>query len=146
MGGLKLEKWCVLMSFHSWNKIPSDAHSCLFHALTSKEKEISSRAWTEELEWSDMTYWRATKWYLFENDNFCNAETLFYSRSNLICLVCRCAVRVFFALQCICHCVRVARLVRCSSNSNSLIRIVIHKVLCISCLLYVYLWNAFANL
>ncbi len=28
-----LRKWCVLTSFRSWNKIPTDVHSRLFHAI-----------------------------------------------------------------------------------------------------------------
>ncbi len=41
----------VLTSFCGWNKIPSDVHSCLFHAITSKEEEMigSHAAWTEAL-------------------------------------------------------------------------------------------------
>ncbi len=39
-GGLELEKWCVLMSFCSWNKIISDVHSCLFRVLSKYEKMI----------------------------------------------------------------------------------------------------------
>ncbi len=32
-GSIKLEKCCVLTSFHSLNKICNDVHSCLFHGF-----------------------------------------------------------------------------------------------------------------
>ncbi len=66
VGGLTLEKWCVLTSFRGWNKIHSDDRSCLFHAITSKEEEMigSHAAWTEALQRSVTTHERATKWYL----------------------------------------------------------------------------------
>ncbi len=59
-------KNCVLTSFCSWKKIPSDVHSCLFHAITSKEEERidSCAAWTEALQWSIRGYWRATKQFI----------------------------------------------------------------------------------
>ncbi len=57
MGGLKLEKWCVLTSFHSWNKINYNVHSCLFRALSKYEKMICSHAaWTEALQRSVTTH------------------------------------------------------------------------------------------
>ncbi len=41
---------CVLMSFSGWNKMPSDVHSCLFHALNKYEKMIGLHgAWTKVL-------------------------------------------------------------------------------------------------
>ncbi len=46
---LNLKKACIGVFFRGWNKIHSDAHSCLFRSITSKEeKMIGSRAaWTE---------------------------------------------------------------------------------------------------
>ncbi len=43
-------------------------------------------------------------WIFKQNDNLKN-ETLFHTKSNLLCLVCRCVVNVLFAPQCIFHCV-----------------------------------------
>ncbi len=34
--------WCVLTSFCSWNRTPSDVNSYLFHTITSKEEEMIS--------------------------------------------------------------------------------------------------------
>ncbi len=54
------------MSYHGLNKIPSNIHLCLCHALTSEyEKMIGLRAaLTEVLKQSVTTHYRATKWYL----------------------------------------------------------------------------------
>ncbi len=56
------KKWCVLMSFRSGNKTPSDVHSCLLQA---------------------------------------QVETLFHTKNNLFCLVCRRGVSFLFAPRCI---------------------------------------------
>ncbi len=43
-------------------------------------------------------------WILKQNDNL-KTETLFHTKSNLLCLVCRSVVNVLFAPQCIFQCV-----------------------------------------
>ncbi len=57
---LKLKK---MPSFHSWNKIPSDFHSCLFCAITSKMEETigSHVAWTEAFQWSVTSHKKSNK-------------------------------------------------------------------------------------
>ncbi len=42
-------------------------------------------------------------------------ETLFHTRSNLLCLLCQCVVSFLFALRCIFHCVRTC-VVHCMSG------------------------------
>ncbi len=99
--------------FRGWNKTLSDIYSCSFHALSKYEKTISSRVWTEAIQWSVTTHWRATKRYLlFEfllkwlSLKAESPETLFHIKSNLLCVLCRCVVSFLFAMWCIFHCVR----------------------------------------
>ncbi len=98
-------KNCV---FHHWNKTLSDVHSCSFHALSKYEKIISSHVWTEAIQGSVTTHWRATKQYLlfeflwkWHNIKAKCPETLFHIRSTLLCLLCQCVVSFLFALRCI---------------------------------------------
>ncbi len=68
------------MSFRSWNKIPSDVHSGLFRAITSKEEEMngSRSAWTAAichsilkshkiifLVWISFKKWQFESWDFF---------------------------------------------------------------------------------
>ncbi len=110
---LKLEKRCVLTSCCGWNNIPSDVHSCLFYTVTSSKEEemiFLCGTWTEALQQSVTTHWRAmiNKQYLFEFFKWphLKAKTLFHTKSNLLCLVCWHVVSVLFSPQCIFHCVR----------------------------------------
>ncbi len=109
-----------------WNKTLSDVYSCSFRALSKYEKTIGSRVWTEAIQWSVTTHWRATKLYLlFEfllkwlNLKAEGPETLFHIRRNLLCLLCRCVVSFLFALRCIFHCVRTWCVVRAALFGNS---------------------------
>ncbi len=45
----------VFTSFCSWNKIPSDVHSCLFHAITSNIKRWSVHVTLELRRYSDLS-------------------------------------------------------------------------------------------
>ncbi len=53
----------------------------------------------------------------FKNDSLKaeGPETLFHTRSNLLCLLCQCVVSFLFALRCIFHCVRTC-VVHCMSG------------------------------
>ncbi len=58
------------------------------------------------LQWSVTTCLRATKRFEFiKNDNL-KADHLFHTKSNLLCLLCRCVVSFLFAPRCISHWVR----------------------------------------
>ncbi len=46
-------KNCVLMSFHGWNKIRSDVHSCLFRAVSKYKKRWSVHKLLEVRCYSD---------------------------------------------------------------------------------------------
>ncbi len=90
--------------------------NCLFlggaaKGLSTCEKTIGSDVWTEAIQWSVKTQWRATKRYFFFFFKWLNLkaegpETLFHIRSNLLCLLCQCVVSFLFDLRCIFHCVR----------------------------------------
>ncbi len=103
---LKLENWCVLSTV-TFLQLKQDPFwcSCLFRVLSKYEKTISSHAaWTEALQWS-VTSRRVTKCYLlfeilakWQNSK---AQSLFHTRSSLLCLVCRCV----FSFHCVRTCV-----------------------------------------
>ncbi len=98
----------VLTSFRGWNKICSDVHPCLFHAITSKEEMIGSRAaWTVATAiCHDTLKSHKTVFIVWISYKMTKADTLFHTKSNLLCLVCRCVVSLLIALRCIFHCVR----------------------------------------
>ncbi len=76
-GGLKFEKMCVLTYFWGFNKIRYDVYSCLFCALSKYEKTIGSHVLLELRQYSNC----------HNTLKSMESETVFHTRSNLLCLV-----------------------------------------------------------
>ncbi len=76
-----------------------------YFELTSKEEEmIGSRATWTECRYSDLS------WHIKgpQNSIYClNAEALYHTKSDLLCLVCRHVVSFLFAPRCIFHYIRI---------------------------------------
>ncbi len=87
--------------FRGWNESLSGVYSWSFRALSAYEKTIGLCVWTEAIQWSVTTHWRATKGYSFKG-------ILIFFISEVTCSVFSDGVVSFlFALRCIFHGLRM---------------------------------------